>query len=246
VNVRGAPLTRGVGRNTAFGAQGTHSKEDIHTYPPGHTIPRDTLRLSGISRPPAGDEEAVREYGAMAIWAVGLALLGFIGCGVLVDIGGALVAKVETYDIAQQAARAGADHLDLVTLRSDRQAAVAAHTGAFAEGRDNDWIEPHREQLRRNGIHACLALAELLTPTDPAESAALIVQASDLDPHSEDLTQRAMRALSTIGDGEGITHRLRTLRTALDEIDKEPSGETLAMATHLTVRSTTGSRGVVR
>jgi hypothetical protein len=65
------------------------------------------------------------------------------------------------------------------------RAAVAAHTGVFAEGRDYDWIEPHREQLRRNGIRARLALADLLA-TDPTASAAAMVQAADLDPHNED------------------------------------------------------------
>jgi Flp pilus assembly protein TadG len=55
----------------------------------------------------------------MTVWAIGLAFLAFTLCGVIVDIGGALTAKTATLDAAQQAARAGAQHLDLTGLRRD-------------------------------------------------------------------------------------------------------------------------------
>lgn len=74
-----------------------------------------------LAHRPTQIRSAGKERGAMAIWAIGLVLVGVTGCGVLVDIGGALIAKVETYDIAQQAARAGADQLDLARLRRDGQ-----------------------------------------------------------------------------------------------------------------------------
>jgi Flp pilus assembly protein TadG len=83
--------------------------------------PRGAPHLSSLPHGRAGYEIPAGDCGAVAIWAIGLAMLGFVGCGVIVDVGGALVAKVETYDVAQQAARAGADHLDLAVLRRDGQ-----------------------------------------------------------------------------------------------------------------------------
>jgi DNA-binding SARP family transcriptional activator len=111
--------------------------------------------------------------------------------------------------------------------------AVEAHTGGLADGYDYDWIEQPREQLRRHGIRARLHLAELLAGTQPRTTADLTVTAAGLDPFNEDLARQAMRALATVGDAAGIRAQLQRLRGALDEIDEEPSGETIALAAQL-------------
>src|SRR5438034_10239133 len=113
------------------------------------------------------------------------------------------------------------------------QAAVDAHTGALADEQDYDWIEQPREQLRRHGIRARLHLADLTAGTNPRQAADLTQAAAALDPYNEDLARQAMRALAHIGDAAAIHAQLQRLRTALDDIEEEPSSETIALAAQL-------------
>jgi DNA-binding SARP family transcriptional activator len=122
------------------------------------------------------------------------------------------------------------------------RAAVEAHTGALAAGYDYDWIEQPREQIRRHGVRARLQLADLLAGTEPRTAAELTQAAAELDPINEDLARRAMRAQAHIGHRAGIRQQLQRLRDALDDIDEEPSGETIALAAQLQ-RDTSGAGG---
>lgn len=132
-----------------------------------------------------------------------------------------------TLDDALRAAAATPDpDARAYTLRR----AVDVHTGVLADGHDYDWIDPHREHLRRHGIRARIHLAEAVADADPEQAAALTGAAADLDPAKEDLARRHMRALEQVGDAGGIQRRLHTLTQALDDIDEEPSAETTALA----------------
>jgi two-component SAPR family response regulator len=111
--------------------------------------------------------------------------------------------------------------------------AVDAHTGTLAAGQDYDWIEQPREQLRRHGIRARLNLAALIADPEPRTAADLAQAAAALDPINEDLARQAMRALARIGDAGAVRAALQRLRAALDDIDEEPSGETIALAAQL-------------
>ena len=111
--------------------------------------------------------------------------------------------------------------------------AIDAHTGTLADGHDYDWITQPREQLRRHGIRARLDLATLLRDTEPATAADLLRAATQLDPINEDLARQAMRALARIGDAAAVRTVLQQLRAALDDIDEEPSAETIALAAQL-------------
>ena len=111
--------------------------------------------------------------------------------------------------------------------------AIDAHTGTLAEGQDYDWIAQPREQLRRHGIRARLDLATLLADTEPATAADLLRAATQLDPINEDLARQAMRALTRVGDAAAVRTVLQQLRAALDDIDEEPSAETIALAAQL-------------
>jgi two-component SAPR family response regulator len=113
------------------------------------------------------------------------------------------------------------------------RAAVSAHSGALADGRDYHWLEPARERVRRNGIRARLHLADLVSAEDPRQAAELTKAASGLDPNNEELTRLAMGAHARVGDTLAVAARLRHLRSALREIDEEPSPETLALAARL-------------
>jgi hypothetical protein len=84
---------------------------------------------------PATRSRVQAERGAMAVWAIGVVLVGFVVCAVILNVGAAITRKAATLDIAQQAARAGADQVDLFALRRDgrvRLDPVAARTAAQA------------------------------------------------------------------------------------------------------------------
>jgi DNA-binding SARP family transcriptional activator len=110
---------------------------------------------------------------------------------------------------------------------------VDTHTGVLADGHDYDWIEQHREHLRRHGIRARIHLAEAVADTDPEQAAALTEAAADLDPTNEDLARRAMTALHRIGDIPATKSRFETLRRSLDDIDEEPGAEIVELQRRL-------------
>jgi DNA-binding SARP family transcriptional activator len=122
--------------------------------------------------------------------------------------------------------------------------AVDVHGGILADGCDYDWIDQPREQHRRHGIRARLHLADLLADVHPLGAAELLVAAADLDPCNDEFARRAMRALARIGDAASIRAQLRKLRAALDDIDEEPSAETIALAAHLQHDITNAGPGV--
>ena len=74
------------------------------------------------------------DRGDAIIWGIGIAVVGLLLIGVVLDGGNAMAAKVRAWDLAQQAARAGANQLDLTALREhgqvrlDPDAAKAAAT----------------------------------------------------------------------------------------------------------------------
>jgi DNA-binding SARP family transcriptional activator len=116
--------------------------------------------------------------------------------------------------------------------------AVDTHTGTLATGYDYDWIETPREHFRRAGVRARIALAEIISTDTPDIAAALLRDATILDPLNEDLARRAIRTLLAAGDLVGARAVLQHLRTALDDIDQEPAPETLALLRTVAVTST--------
>jgi DNA-binding SARP family transcriptional activator len=155
----------------------------------------------------------------------------------VINTGGRYVLNADLLDIdlwrmTDALRRAGAA-TDQQARTAALREAIDAHTGGLADGHDYDWIEPPREQVRRHGVRARLHLADLLAEHDPAQAATLAQGAADLDGYNEDAARHAMRTLARIGDAAGIRTRLQRLRDALDEIDEEPSGETIALAAQL-------------
>jgi DNA-binding SARP family transcriptional activator len=132
-------------------------------------------------------------------------------------------------DALQQAAATSDPAVSAAALRR----AVDAHAGILAEGCDYDWLEQPREQHRRYGMRARLGLADLLATSDERQAAELTQAAAALDPYSEQLARRAMRTLAHVGDTASVGVQLQKLRVALDEIDEEPSAETVALAAQL-------------
>lgn len=114
---------------------------------------------------------------------------------------------------------------DPTTRAHSLRSAVAVSTAELAEGQDYDWIHVHREHLRRERIRARQQLAAH-PDTSTSEAAALLDAAAALDPTDEDLAQRAVRALTDLGDTDAAQRRLQSLRAALKAIDTQPSNAT--------------------
>lgn len=77
------------------------------TAPAGHTQRRHR---------PIGDDR-----GSATGWALGTMFVGLLLAGLLFDGGAAMTTKASALSVAQQAARAGADQLDLTVLRTTGQ-----------------------------------------------------------------------------------------------------------------------------
>jgi two-component SAPR family response regulator len=155
----------------------------------------------------------------------------------VINTGGRYVLNADLLDIdlwrMSDALRRASNATDPEARVAALREAVDAHTGGLADGHDYDWIEPAREQVRRHGVRARLHLANLIAEHDPADATALAQAAAGLDPYNEEAARQAMRSLARIGDAAGIRTRLQRLRDALDEIDEEPSSETISLAAQL-------------
>jgi Flp pilus assembly protein TadG len=68
------------------------------------------------------------DRGSGSVWAIGIVAVVALLAGAVLDGGNAMAARVQTLDIAQQAARAGANQLDLGALRN--QGVVRLDPGA--------------------------------------------------------------------------------------------------------------------
>jgi DNA-binding SARP family transcriptional activator len=107
--------------------------------------------------------------------------------------------------------------------------AVAAYTAPLAQDCDYEWIEPHRESIRQQALDAHLALAD-----HPDQSLAVLTTAITHDPYAETAYQHAMRAHAALRQPDAIRVLLRTLTRCLDEIDAEPTDDTITLANQLT------------
>ncbi|MFC0549641.1 pilus assembly protein TadG-related protein [Planotetraspora thailandica] len=66
----------------------------------------------------------------MAVFTVVFAFVAFLLAGLLVDGGAAINARLKAADVAEQAARAGADQIDTDTLRATGQALLVRDSAA--------------------------------------------------------------------------------------------------------------------
>jgi two-component SAPR family response regulator len=119
---------------------------------------------------------------------------------------------------------------DAAARQAHLKTAIEAIGGPLAAGADYEWADTDREQVRRHQIKIYVHAAGLSADDDPHQSRVLYDIACEIDPISEDLAQRAMRAAAALGDADAIRHRLRLLRQALDShgIDLQPATEQLA------------------
>ncbi|MFI2663416.1 BTAD domain-containing putative transcriptional regulator [Micromonospora carbonacea] len=109
--------------------------------------------------------------------------------------------------------------------------AVDAYRGNLACGFDYEWIEAHREGVRRQALDAYLTLATT-TPV-PNEALTVIQAAIRHDPYAEPLYQQAMRIHAALGHADAIHALRQDLTRRLADIDAQPSETILALAHRL-------------
>ncbi len=115
-------------------------------------------------------------------------------------------------------------------------AACDIYTAPLAEGHDYEWIQPHREAVRRWGTEAHLLLAEDLLEIDPRAASDLLDKAIVLDPYNEALYIKAMYARHALADPDGIRTLLRALTKKLADLDAEPHEDTINLVQQLQER----------
>jgi DNA-binding SARP family transcriptional activator/uncharacterized protein YukE len=119
---------------------------------------------------------------------------------------------------------------------TERERTAALHQiaqlyrGELAETVHGDWIDAPREALRRDVLDALAVLIRIVRENDPEHTLELLEQARNLDPHNEAIYRDIIRTQAQLGYHDSIPRTLALLRTALAEVDTEPSANTLALA----------------
>lgn len=112
-------------------------------------------------------------------------------------------------------------------------AACELCSAPLAEDRDYEWIQPHRETVRRWGTEAHLMLAGDLLDNDPQAASDLLDSAIGMDRYNEALYVQAMHARHALGDADGVRTLLRALSKSLADLDAEPRDDTIELANTL-------------
>lgn len=107
--------------------------------------------------------------------------------------------------------------------------AVAAYTGPLAQDAPYEWVEPYREDTRRQAVDAHAQLADLLEPDRPAEGVAVLEKAIRHAPDNETLHRAAMRLHARLGDVDAVRRLYTDLVAHLAELDAAPTADTTAL-----------------
>lgn len=107
--------------------------------------------------------------------------------------------------------------------------AVDAYTGPLADGCGYDWLRDYQYGPTQQAAAASLRLADELADR-PEEARAVLAAAIDHHPYAEPFYQAAMRLAARRGDVDAVRALKRALTHRLDEIDIEPSDDTLVVA----------------
>jgi DNA-binding SARP family transcriptional activator len=115
-----------------------------------------------------------------------------------------------------------------------RAAVDAGGNGVLADGLDYEWIDTDREHVRRYLVRTYAHAGDLTVNSDPDEARRLAAAAADLDPLSEELARRAMRAAAQADDPAAVRRRLETIRRNLSRAGISLDPETAQLAVTLT------------
>ncbi|MEV8504495.1 hypothetical protein AB0368_06640 [Actinoplanes sp. NPDC051475] len=129
--------------------------------------------------------------------------------------------------------RAALAEADAATTSEQRitalRAAVDAYTGPLADGCAYDWVEPYRYAVAQEAAGAALRLAQEFTD-QPEQARTILAAAIEHHPHTEELYQAAMRVAAMRGDVDAVRALKKQVTHRIDELDCEPTSETLTIA----------------
>lgn len=106
------------------------------------------------------------DRGSATPWALGVVVIGLLVAGLVFDGGAAMAAKVDAWTVAQQAARRGADQLNLELLRTTGTVAIDPPA---AEAAAAQWLT----QAGADGVVSATAAQVTVTVTTSAEAVLL-------------------------------------------------------------------------
>ena len=122
------------------------------------------------------------DRGSASGWAIGTMAVGLLLAGLLFDGAAAMTAKAQAWSVAQQAARRGADQLDLAVLRTTGEVLIDP---AAAEDAAADW-------LARAGMSGRVeATAEQVSVTVTVTEATVLLSAVGVDEYTLSATATA-------------------------------------------------------
>lgn len=113
------------------------------------------------------------------------------------------------------------------------RAALAEISGPLAQGCLYEWSTTDEERVRRCTLTIYAQAAAIFADSDPHQARALLDAACAVDPLSEALAVRAMRAAAAQRDIDAIGHRLAILTRALHQAGLELSEQTATIAQQL-------------
>ncbi|WP_306358313.1 MULTISPECIES: hypothetical protein [unclassified Nocardia] len=108
-----------------------------------------------------------------------------------------------------------------------------AATGRLAADLDADWLDAVRNRVRNEAITTVGVLARRLVTDDPHATAHLLEMALDIDPHNEDVFRDLMKLQARHGQIHAIDSTLEILTRRLNELDEQPSSQTIALVRSL-------------
>jgi hypothetical protein len=122
------------------------------------------------------------DRGSATAWALGLIVIGLLAAGLVFDGGTAMAAKLEAWHVAQQSARAGADQIDLVLLRTTGTVAIDPPAAEAAA----------RQWLAQAGVDGTVAATpEQVTVTVTTTSTAVLLAAVGIGTYTVSATGAA-------------------------------------------------------
>jgi DNA-binding SARP family transcriptional activator len=133
----------------------------------------------------------------------------------------------------QDALEKGRRNGDEDSRRRALEHVIDLYAGDLADDLTTEWIETHREALRRDVLDAVSAMVRIVRDTDPERALALLERARVLDRYNETLYCDIVRLQAELGQQDAIPRTLALLTTTLAELDDEPSSETVALCEFL-------------
>jgi DNA-binding SARP family transcriptional activator len=115
--------------------------------------------------------------------------------------------------------------------RRETQFFLNAYRGDLAEDMSTLWLDVPREAIRRDVLDALDTLAR--SEDEPGVRLKLLERIRGIDPYAEEAYREIMRTQARSGQRKAISRTVDLLCAKLDEIDEEPSAETVALASSL-------------